>query len=164
MAFNQHADPKDNFGQDLIQIFGPRTSRKHISKLTPAEKEAMGLNPKGVYQLNTRTGEPKLVQGADSFKTMTKDEIAAMGLDPRSVYQMNTITGKPELIKGYEGFLGNSLQGGAYDTLLNEDPSSAKYALAFRALSVPVPVEKVQADGSIKTVYEQPMPIPASFR
>jgi hypothetical protein len=46
---------------------------------------------------------------------------------------------------------------------LNEDPSSAKYALAYRELSKPVPTEQVQADGSVRTVYTQPAPIPASF-
>jgi hypothetical protein len=147
----------------LPKVFEESLKNDSFRTMTQDEKVAMGLNPKGVYQLNTRTGEPKLVQGSDSFRTMTKDEIVAMGLDPRSVYQMNTITGKPELIRGYEGAFGGGLQGGAYDTLLNEDPSTAKYALAYRILSQPVPVDKVQPDGSIKTVYEQPVPIPASF-
>jgi hypothetical protein len=147
----------------LPKVFEESLKNDSFRTMTQDEKVAMGLNPKGVYQLNTRTGEPKLVQGSDSFRTMTKDEIVAMGLDPRSVYQMNTITGKPELIRGYEGAFGGGLQGGAYDTLLNEDPSTAKYALAYRILNQPVPVEKVQPDGSVKVVYEQPMPIPSSF-
>ena len=147
----------------LPKVFEESLKNDSFRTMTPAEKEAMGLNPKGVYQLNTRTGEPKLVQGADSFRTMTKDEIVAIGLDPRSVYQMNTITGKPELIRGYEGAFGGGLQGNAYDTLLNEQPNTAKYALAYRILSQPVPVEKVQPDGSVKVVYEQPVPIPTSF-
>jgi len=147
----------------LPKVFEESLKNDSYRTMTPDEKKAMGLNPQGVYQLNTRTNKPELVQGADVFETMTEAQKVAKGLDPRSVYQINTITGKSELVKGYEGFLGGGLQGAAYDTLLTEDPSSPKYALAFRALSVPVPVEKVQADGSIKTVYEQPMPIPASF-
>lgn len=147
----------------LPKVFEESLKNDSFRTMTLAEKEAMGLNPKGVYQLNTRTGEPKLVQGTDSFRTMTKDEIVAMGLDPRGVYQMNTITGEPKLIRGYEGAFGGGLQGGAYDTLLNEDPSTAKYALAYRILNQPVPVEKVQPDGSVKVVYEQPVPIPSSF-
>jgi hypothetical protein len=55
------------------------------------------------------------------------------------------------------------LQGNAYDTLLNKDENTAEYALAYRILSQPVPVEKLQPDGSTKTVYEQPAPLPASF-
>lgn len=41
MAFNQHADPRSNFGQDLIKVFGPTGSRKHISKFTALEIEAI---------------------------------------------------------------------------------------------------------------------------
>lgn len=37
MAFNQHANPRDNFGEDLIKVFGPKASRQHISKFTPAQ-------------------------------------------------------------------------------------------------------------------------------
>ena len=36
-----HIDPKDIYGQDLIKVFGPKTSRRHISTLTPQEKEAI---------------------------------------------------------------------------------------------------------------------------
>jgi hypothetical protein len=46
---------------------------------------------------------------------------------------------------------------------MTQDPSTAEYALAYRILSQPVPTEKVQPDGSIRTVYEQPVPIPPSF-
>lgn len=41
MPFNQYADPRDNFGQDLIKVFGPVSSRKHISKFTPQEIQAI---------------------------------------------------------------------------------------------------------------------------
>jgi len=41
MAFNQLADPRDNFGQDLIKVFGPKSTRKHISKFTAQEIDAM---------------------------------------------------------------------------------------------------------------------------
>jgi hypothetical protein len=41
MAFNQHADPRSNFGQDLIKVFGPAGSRKHISKFTAQEIESI---------------------------------------------------------------------------------------------------------------------------
>jgi hypothetical protein len=46
---------------------------------------------------------------------------------------------------------------------MTQDPSTAEYALAYRILSQQVPTEKVQPDGSIRTVYEQPVPIPPSF-
>ena len=37
MAFDQHANPRDNFGEDLIKVFGPKASRKHISKFTAVQ-------------------------------------------------------------------------------------------------------------------------------
>jgi len=94
---------------------------------------------------------------------MKKEEVTAMGLDPRSVYQINTRTNEPKLLKGYEGVFGGGLQGSAYDILLTKDANTPEYALAYRALSQPVPVEKVQPDGSVRTVYEQPAPLPGSF-
>jgi len=147
----------------LPKVFEESLKTDSFKTMTKEQKVAMGLNPQGVYQINTRTGEPKLVQGSDVFETMTLEQKVAMGLDPRGVYQRNTITGKPELIRAYEGAFGSGLQGTAYDTLLNEDSSTAKYALAYRILNQPVPVEKVQPDGSVKIVYEQPVPIPSSF-
>jgi hypothetical protein len=77
--------------------------------------------------------------------------------------------GEPRIVEGVEPFkaeggaFGGGVQGSAYDILLTEEPSTAKYALAWRILNQPVPVEKVQPDGSIRTVYEQPVPLPASF-
>jgi hypothetical protein len=94
---------------------------------------------------------------------MTKEEIKTRGLDPRSVYQLNTRTNEPKLLRGYEGVFGGGLQGSAYDVLLTKEANTPEYALAYRALSQPVPVEKVQPDGSVRTVYEQPAPLPTSF-
>lgn len=77
--------------------------------------------------------------------------------------------GEPRIVQGVEPFkaeggaFGGGVQGSAYDILLTEEPSTAKYALAWRILNQPVPVEKVQPDGSIRTVYEQPVPLPSSF-
>ena len=41
MAFNQHANPRDNFGQDFIKVLGPVSARKHISEFSPAERDAI---------------------------------------------------------------------------------------------------------------------------
>lgn len=41
MAFNQFANPRDNFGQDLIKVFGPSASRKHISTFSAQDIEAI---------------------------------------------------------------------------------------------------------------------------
>jgi hypothetical protein len=154
-----------------VQVFAPDAPRAAtpaqpsaaapggmFANLSPEQRLITAFNPKAML--------PKIFEEslkADTFRPMKKEEVTAMGLDPRSVYQLNTRTNEPKLLRGYEGAFGTSLQGNAYDTLLNKDENTAEYALAYRILSQPVPVEKLQADGSTKTVYEQPAPLPASF-
>ena len=154
-----------------VQVFAPDAPREAapaqpsaapfggmFRNLSPEQRLITAFNPKAML--------PKIFEEslkADTFRPMKKEEVTAMGLDPRSVYQLNTRTNEPKLLRGYEGAFGTSLQGNAYDTLLNKDENTAEYALAYRILSQPVPVEKLQADGSTKTVYEQPAPLPASF-
>jgi len=154
-----------------VQVFAPDAPRAAapaqpsatrlggmFTNLSPEQRLITAFNPKAML--------PKIFEEslkADTFRPMKKEEVTAMGLDPRSVYQINTRTNEPKLLKGYEGAFGSSLQGNAYDTLLTKDENSPEYALAYRILSQPVPVEKLQADGSTKTVYEQPAPLPGSF-
>ena len=129
-----------------------------FSNLTPEQRAIAAFNPKAML--------PKIFEESlktDSFRPMTKQEATAMGLDPRSIYQVNTRTNEPKLLSKYEGVFGGGLQGNAYDVLLTKEPNTPEYALAYRALSQPVPVEKLQPDGSTRTVYEQPAPLPASF-
>ena len=154
-----------------VQVFAPDAPRAAapaqpiaarpggmFSNLSPEQRLITAFNPKAML--------PKIFEEslkADTFRPMKKEEVSAMGLDPRSVYQLNTRTNEPKLLRGYEGVFGSSLQGSAYDTLLTKDEKTPEYALAYRILSQPVPVEKLQADGSTKTVYEQPAPLPGSF-
>ena len=154
-----------------VQVFAPDAPRAAVpaqpsairpggmfANLTPEQRAIAAFNPKVML--------PKIFEEslkADTFRPMTKDEMKTRGLDTRSVYELNTRTNEPKLLRGYEGAFGTSLQGSAYDTLLNKDENTAEYALAYRILSQPVPVEKLQADGSTKVVYEQPAPLPASF-
>ena len=154
-----------------VQVFAPDAPRAiapaqpsaaplggMFRNLTPEQRLITAFNPKAML--------PKIFEESlktDTFRPMTKEEIKTRGLDPRSVYELNTRTNEPKLFKAYEGAFGSSLQGGAYDTLLNKDENTPEYALAYRILSQPVPVEKLQADGSTKVVYEQPAPLPASF-
>jgi hypothetical protein len=129
-----------------------------FANLTPEQRAIAAFNPKVML--------PKIFEESlknDSFRPMSKEEVTAMGLDPRSVYQLNTRTGEPKLLNKYEGVFGGGLQGSAYDILLTKEANTPEYALAYRALSQPVPVEKVQPDGSVRTVYEQPAPLPGSF-
>lgn len=154
-----------------VQVFAPDAPRAAMPaqpsaapfsgmfrNLSPEQRLITAFNPKAML--------PKIFEEslkADTFRPMNAGEIKARGLDPRSSYEINTRTNEPKLLRAYEGAFGSSLQGSAYDTLLNKDENTAEYALAYRILSQPVPVEKLQADGSTKTVYEQPAPLPASF-
>ena len=154
-----------------VQVFAPDATRATapvqpsaiqpggmFANLTPEQRAIAAFNPKVML--------PKIFEEslkADSFRPMKKEEVTAMGLDPRSVYQLNTRTGEPKLLNKYEGVFGGGLQGNAYDILLTKEANTPEYALAYRALSQPVPVEKVQPDGSVRTVYEQPAPLPGSF-
>jgi hypothetical protein len=163
--------PRTDIDGPGVQVFAPDAPRAAapaqpsairpsgmFANLTPEQRAIAAFNPKVML--------PKIFEEslkADTFRPMKKEEVTAMGLDPRSVYQINTRTNEPKLLKGYEGAFGSSLQGNAYDTLLTKDENSPEYALAYRILSQPVPVEKLQADGSTKTVYEQPAPLPGSF-
>ena len=163
--------PRTDIDGPGVQVFAPAAPRAAapaqpsairpggmFANLTPEQRAIAAFNPKVML--------PKIFEESlksDTFRPMKKEEVTAMGLDPRSVYQLNTRTNEPKLLRGYEGAFGTSLQGNAYDTLLTKDENSPEYALAYRILSQPVPVEKLQADGSTKTVYEQPAPLPGSF-
>lgn len=154
-----------------VQVFAPDAPRETVPaqpsaaplggmfrNLTPEQRLITAFNPKAML--------PKIFEESlktDTFRPMTKAEIKERGLDPRSSYELNTRTNEPKLFSKYEGVFGGGLQGSAYDILLTKEPNTPEYALAYRALSQPVPVEKLQPDGSTKTVYEQPSPLPASF-
>ena len=154
-----------------VQVFAPDAPREAVPaqpsaapfggmfrNLTPEQRLITAFNPKVML--------PKIFEESlktDTFRPMNAEEIKARGLDSRSSYEINTRTNEPKLLSKYEGVFGGGLQGSAYDVLLTKEVNTPEYALAYRALSQPVPVEKVQPDGSIKIAYEIPMPIPASF-
>jgi hypothetical protein len=154
-----------------VQVFAPDAPRAAVPaqpgaaplggmfrNLSPEQRLITAFNPKAML--------PKIFEESlktDTFRPMNAGEIKDRGLDPRSSYEINTRTNEPKLLSKYEGLFGSGLQGSAYDVLLTKDDNTPEYALAYRALSQPVPVEKLQADGSVKVVYEQPTPLPASF-
>ena len=154
-----------------VQVFAPDAPRAAapaqpsatrlggmFANLSPEQRLITAFNPKAML--------PKIFEESlktDTFRPMNKDEIKARGLDSRSSYEINTRTNEPKLLSKYEGVFGGGLQGSAYDVLLTKEANTPEYALAYRALSQPVPVEKLQPDGSVRTVYEQPSPLPGSF-
>jgi len=148
----------------LPKVFDESMKRESFDTVTGQDAADLGLDPRGRYQVDNRTGKINTLQApSDEFKIVSGADAVKLGLPGVGSYQYNTTTKQATLLGTAEGSFGGSTTGLAYDILLKEDPSSAKYALAYRELNKPVPTEQVQPDGSIRVVYTQPAPIPSSF-
>jgi hypothetical protein len=148
----------------LPKLFEESMKRESFETITGQDAAEYGLDPKGKYQINNRTNQITTLQApGDEYKIVSGPAAVKLGLPGVGNFQINTKTNQATLLGTPEGPFGGGTTGLAYNILLNEDPSSAKYALAYRELSKPVPTEQVQADGSVRTVYTQPAPIPSSF-
>ena len=147
------------------------TVERELAEPLPAPKDPLAFLTTTQRQLLSAMPSEKAVpemlkiasEKPEGFVRMTDSEVKQMGLDPRSTWQKSTKTGQVSILSKYEPLFGGGLQGSAYDVLLNKEPDTPEYALAYRALTQPVPMERVQPDGSVKIVYETPAPIPASF-
>ena len=148
----------------LPKVFEESMKRESFETVTGQDAADLGLDPRGRYQINNRTNQISTLQApSDEFKIVSGAEAVKLGLPGVGSYQYNTTSRQATLLGTAEGSFGGSTTGLAYDILLKEEPSSGKYALAYRELSKPVPTEQVQPDGSIRVVYTQPAPIPDSF-
>jgi hypothetical protein len=152
----------------LPKVFEESLKTESFATLTPSEVKSLGLDPAGKYQQNLRTGQVSTLQAAkDEFQVVTGLEAETYGLNGSSKWQVNKTTRQATLVPPEPGAFGGGVQGNAYDIILDGVNSgktnTVQYALAYRALSMPVPTEQVQADGSVKVVYTQPAPLPASI-
>jgi hypothetical protein len=148
----------------LPKLFEESMKKESFDTVTGQDATDLGLDPRGKYQINNRTNQITTLQApGDEYAIVTGPSAVKLGLPGVGNYQVNTKTNQATLVGTAEGPFGGGTTGAAYNILLTEDPSSAKYALAYRELSKPVPTEQVQPDGSIRIVYTQPAPIPASF-
>jgi len=152
----------------LPKVFEESLKTESFATLTPSEVKSLGLDPAGKYQQNLRTGQISTLQAAkDEFQVVTGLEAETYGLNGSSKWQVNKTTRQATLVPPEPGAFGGGVQGNAYDIILDGVNSgktnTVQYALAYRALSMPVPTEQVQADGSVKVVYTQPAPLPASI-
>jgi hypothetical protein len=153
-----------NPNEILPKLFDESMKRESFETITGQDAVEYGLDPRGKYQINTRTDQITTLQApSDEYKIVTGPAAVKLGLPGVGSYQLNTKTNQATLLGTAEGPFGGGTTGLAYNILLTKDPSSAEYALAYRELSKPVPTEQVQADGSVRTVYTQPAPIPSSF-
>jgi hypothetical protein len=148
----------------LPRLFEESLKTESFETITGQNAADLGLDPRGKYQINNRTGQISTVEApSDEFKIVSGVDAVKLGLPGVGSYQYNTKTKQATPLGTAEGPFGGGTTGAAYNILLTEDPSSAKYALAYRELSKPVPTEQVQPDGSTRIVYTQPAPIPPSF-
>jgi len=148
----------------LPKLFEESLKTESFETITGQNAADLGLDPRGKYQINNRTGQVSTVQApSDEYEIVTGANAVKFGLPSVGTYQLNKNTRQATLVGTAEGPFGGGTTGAAYNILLTEDPSSAKYALAYRELSKPVPTEQVQPDGSTRIVYTQPAPIPSSF-
>jgi hypothetical protein len=152
----------------LPKVFEESLKTESFNTLTPSEVKSLGLDPRGTWQQNSRTGQITSLQAAkDEFKIVTGTEAEQYGLSGVGKWQLNKTTNQATQVPDDPGAFGGGLQGKAYDIIL-EGVNSGKtdtvqYALAHRELSKPVPMEQVQADGSTKIVYKQPAPLPSAI-
>ena len=148
----------------LPKVFEESMKRESFETITGQDAADRGLDPRGKYQINNRTNQVSTVQApSDEYEIVSGASAVKYGLPGVGSYQLNKNTRQATLVGTAEGPFGGGTTGAAYNILLTEDPSSAKYALAYRELSKPVPTEQVQPDGSTRIVYTQPAPIPSSF-
>jgi hypothetical protein len=148
----------------LPKVFEESMRRESFETITGQNAADLGLDPRGKYQINNRTNQVSTVQApSDEYEIVTGANAVKYGLPGVGSYQLNKTTRQATLVGTAEGPFGGGTTGLAYNILLTEDPSSAKYALAYRELNKPVPTEQVGPDGSIRTVYTQPAPLPPSF-
>jgi hypothetical protein len=152
----------------LPKVFEETLKTESFNTLTPSEVKSLGLDPRGKWQQNSRTGQITSLQAAkDEYAVVTGLEAEKLGLSGLGKWQVNKTNNQATQLPDVPGTFGGGLQGKAYDIIL-EGVNSGKtdtvqYALAHRELSKPVPMEQVQPDGSIKVVYTQPEPLPASI-
>ena len=61
MAF-PNKDPKEIYGQDLIKVFGPQAQRRHISTLSPQEKQTILNNVPDYVETDDLGDRPSFFQ------------------------------------------------------------------------------------------------------
>lgn len=76
-----HVDPQHLFGQDLIMVFGPKTTRRHVRDLSFKEREDI-IKKVPVYVDTDDIGpRPSIFQVTNKILTILQQSGALMGLD-----------------------------------------------------------------------------------
>ena len=157
-----------DFDKMIPKVFEESLKTESFNTLTPSEVKSLGLDPRGTWQQNARTGQITSLQAAkDEFEVVTGLKAEALGLSGVGKWQVNKTNNQATLVPDTPGTFGGTLSGIAYDQILKGVNSgktdTLEYLLAYRELEKPVPMEEVQADGSTKIVYKQPQPLSTSI-
>ena len=76
-----HKDPKDLFGADLIQVFGPKANRRHINTLSMAEKMAIVDKVPKYVDTDDLGDRPSFFQITNKILTILQQTQALDGID-----------------------------------------------------------------------------------
>jgi hypothetical protein len=148
----------------IPKLFEESLKQESFDTVTGLDAADLGLDPKGRYQINNRTGQVTTLQApGDEYKIVTGKTAGQLGLPERGRWQINDKTKQATLVANPEGVFGGGVTGGAYDVLLNADVGSAEYALAYREANKPIWQDQMQPDGSVKQVYVTPAPLGPEF-
>jgi len=148
----------------IPKLFEESLKQESFDTVTGLDAQAWNLDPRGTYSVNQRTGQVTTIKApGDSFNIVTGATAEKLGLPSRGRWQVNKDTNQATLVTNPEGPFGGGVTGSAYDILLNAPTDSAQYALAYREANKPILQDQVQPDGSVKSVYVTPAPLPSTF-
>jgi hypothetical protein len=148
----------------IPKLFEESLKQESFDTVTGVEAQAWNLDPRGTYSVNNRTGQITTIKApGESFNIVTGATAEKLGLPGRGRWQVNKDTNQATLVTNPEGAFGGGVTGSAYDILLNAPTDSAQYALAYREANKPILQDQVQPDGSVKSVYVTPAPLPSTF-
>lgn len=119
-----NVDPTQLYGTDLIQVFGPKAHRKHISKFTPAQKRAI-LNKIPEYVPTDDLGpRPSFFQIANKILGVLANSQALIGVDINwftNVTKNGLVRSKSSFVNLDKCYKNNSVQRGIFLRHLVED-------------------------------------------
>lgn len=148
----------------IPKLFEESLKQESFDTVTGLDAQAWGLDPRGTYSVNNRTGQITTIKPpGESFYIVTGVTAEKLGLPGRGRWQVNKDTNQATLVTNPEGLFGGGVTGSALDILLNAPTDSAQYALAYREANRPILQDQVQPDGSVKQVYVTPAPLPSTF-
>jgi len=148
----------------IPKLFEESLKQESFDTVTGVDAQAWNLDPRGTYSVNNRTGQITTIKApGESFNIVTGATAEKLGLPGRGRWQVNKDTNQATLVTNPEGAFGGGVTGSAYDILLNAPTDSAQYALAYREANKPILQDQVQPDGSVKSVYVTPAPLPSTF-